>query len=57
MATGATAQGKLDADITIEPPLGPLRYSDGIRSITIRVNANDAGCTINTGWHGWKETP
>ena len=55
LATGTTPNGKLDADITIDPPLGPLKYSNGIRSITIRVNANDAGCTINTGWHGWVE--
>lgn len=55
MATGTAATGKLDSDITIDPPLGPLKYSSGIRSITVRVNANDAGCTINTGWHGWVE--
>ena len=56
LATGATAQGRLDQDFTMDPPLGPLRYSDGIRSITFRVNANDSGATVNVAWHGWKET-
>lgn len=55
IATGATAQGRLDQDFTIEPPLGPLRHSNGVRSITFRVNANDAGATINVAWHGWYE--
>lgn len=55
MATGTAATGKLDGDTFFDPPMGPLRYSDGIRSITIRVNANDAGCAINTAWHGWWE--
>lgn len=55
IATGTSPQGRLDQDFTIEPPLGPLRYSAGIRSITIRVEANDAGATINTAWHGWVE--
>ena len=55
VATGTAATGKLDQDLDIRPALGPLRYSDGIRSVTFRVNANDAGCTINAGWHGWAE--
>ena len=55
LATGATATGRLDQDFTITPPLGPLKYSDGVRSITVRVNANDSGATINTAWHGWVE--
>ena len=55
IATGASARGRQDEDITMDPPLGPLRYSAGIRSITFRVNANDAGATINVAWHGWRE--
>ena len=55
IATGATNTGKLDQDLDIIPPLGPLKYSAGIRSITVRVNANDAAATINVGWHGWVE--
>ena len=55
LATGTTPNGRLDQDLTIDPPMGPLKYSNGIRSITIRVEANDSGCTINTGWHGWVE--
>ena len=55
LATGATNTGRLDQDFTIDPPLGPLRYSAGIRSITFRVNANDAAASINVAWHGWVE--
>lgn len=55
LATGTSPNGRADFDLTIDPALGPLRYSDGIRSITMRVNANDAGATINAGWHGWVE--
>lgn len=55
LATGTAATGKLDQDLDINPPLGPLKYSSGIRSITMRVNANDAGCAINAAWHGWVE--
>ena len=55
LATGATATGRLDQDFTITPPLGPLRYSDGVRSITFRVNANDSAASINVAWHGWVE--
>ena len=53
IATGATARGRQDEDLSIIPPLGPLRYSDGIRSITFRVNANDAAASINVAWHGF----
>ena len=55
LATGATVSGREDFDLTITPPLGPLKYSNGVRSITFRVNANDSGAAINAGWHGWKE--
>lgn len=55
MATGAAVTGAEDFDLTITPPIR-LRYADGVRSITFRVNANDAGATINVAWHGWKET-
>lgn len=55
VATGAAVTGAEDFDLTITPPIR-LRYADGVRSITFRVNANDAGATINVAWHGWKET-
>lgn len=37
IATAVNVLGRQDEDLTITPPLGPLRYSDGIRSITFRV--------------------
>lgn len=30
----------------------PVRYDSGARSITYRVDCNDAGATITPGWHG-----
>jgi len=32
-----------------------VKYSTGARSISIKVNANDALATIGCGWHGWVE--
>ena len=53
VATGTSPQGRFDFDLTITPPLGPLQYADGVRSITFRVNANDASASINVAWHGF----
>ena len=33
-----------------------VRYSDGARSISIKVNANDASTEISVGWQGWVES-
>ena len=51
--TGAAQDGPQDRMDTLSPALGPLRYSDGVRSITFRVDANDANCQINAAWHGF----
>lgn len=32
-----------------------LKYSEGVRCITIRTEANDANCEITVGWWGWTE--
>jgi len=53
IATATNNRGRQDEDLLITPPLGALKYADGVRSITIRVNANDAGASINVAWHGF----
>jgi hypothetical protein len=34
-------------------PSARIRYSDGARSITFRVDCNDAGAQITPAWHGY----
>lgn len=52
--TGAAWQGRtaFDQDVL---PAGRFAYSDGVRSITFRVDANDASAVITVGYHGWWE--
>ena len=52
--TGASNTGRTAYDQDIHPPM-VLAYSKGVRSITFRVDANDANCEITVGWHGWWE--
>ena len=52
--TGASNQGRTSYDQDINPPMA-LSYSRGVRSITFRVDANDASCEVTVGWHGWIE--
>jgi len=54
VTTGAAREGRATFDKLITPPL-VAKYSDGVRSITSRVDANDAGCQITVAWHGWVE--
>ena len=54
IVTGTAASGRTSASHQFNPPLC-VNYSSGARSITIRVDANDASCVISTGWHGWVE--
>lgn len=51
-STGANNQGFEGIEFTIIPP-EPVRYTDGARSITFRVDCNDAGTTITPAWHGY----
>lgn len=57
MATGNPREGKTTQQREVPVPL-PLRYSDGVRSITMRVDANDAACQVRCGWSAYvqKET-
>lgn len=52
--TGAAPAGRSTYDKPFNPP-PCLKYSDGVRSITFRVDANDATCEISAAWHGWTE--
>jgi hypothetical protein len=52
--TGATVTGCVAFDQDVNPPM-VLSYAAGVRSITFRVDANDASCAITVGYHGWWE--
>jgi len=52
--TGASNQGRTAYDQDIKPAMR-LAYADGVRTITFRVDANDASCQVTVGWHGWWE--
>lgn len=51
--TGATLYGRGFEDV-YQPPI-VVRWKEGARSITIRVDANDAACQITVSWRGWWE--
>lgn len=50
--SGAANAGFQGVSLTFNPP-GRVRYSDGARSLTARVQTNDAGATITITWHGY----
>ena len=52
--TGATVTGRADHHDELRPPQH-ASYGMGARSVTFRVNPNDAGCTISCEWGGWWE--
>ena len=52
--TGASVTGRVDHHDDLAPPVC-IRYSDGARSVTYRVDANDANCQILCEWAGWWE--
>ena len=52
--TGAANAGITSFDQIIVPA-EPISYAAGARSITFRVDANDATCEVTVGWHGWWE--
>lgn len=55
IATGTAASDKTPVNFELNPPI-PIRYSDGARSITFRVDANDTGAQIDASFHGWIES-
>ena len=54
VATGAANTGRSSYDQDISPA-ARISYAQGARSITFRVDANDASAEITVGWHGWWE--
>lgn len=52
--TAAGRSGFTGYEVQFETAI-PIRYSDGARSITFRVNANDASCEVTPEWAGWDE--
>lgn len=55
LATGGTNfQDEAAPYKLLSPPLA-LRYSDGVRSVTVRVQTNDADARIMVAWYGWVE--
>ena len=54
VGTGDRKSDKAIQRTDFDPPLC-VNYSSGARSITMRVNANDASAVITCGWHGWVE--
>jgi hypothetical protein len=50
--TAAAQSGAITQGETFFPPPA-VWYRDGARSITFRVDANDAGCEIVAHWHGF----
>ena len=54
VTTGASVVGRYDFGDVFRPPIR-IRYRDGARSVTCRVDASDASCEISVAWHGWYE--
>ena len=53
-ASAANRQHGLDYELTFSVPL-IVRYSQGARCVTMRVQANDALAAVDLGWQGWVE--
>lgn len=54
VATGAAREGRATYDRVPATPI-VLKYSNGVRCVTMRVDANDAGCEITAAYNGWFE--
>jgi len=53
-AAAANKERSLDYDVTFAVPV-VLKYADNVRSITMRVQANDAAAEVDLSWQGWVE--
>jgi hypothetical protein len=51
-STGASNLGFEGVEFRVVPP-EPITYASGARSITFRVNCNDAAAKITPAWHGY----
>lgn len=52
--TGASKEGRSEHDHSIDPPLC-VKYSDGYRSVSLALAANDQNADVLVGWRGWVE--
>lgn len=52
--TGTAVSGAESKERPFVPPL-LVRYSDGHKSVTMRINTNDASCVISCGFSCWME--
>jgi hypothetical protein len=52
--TGNVQAGSFSKERDFNPPIR-VRHTDGARSISIRVDANDAALVCSCGWTGWIE--
>ena len=53
-ASAANRQHGLDYELKLSVPI-ILRYSQGARCVTMRVQANDALAAVDLAWQGWVE--
>ena len=52
--TGAAKEGRSEATRVFDPPIC-IKYSDGYRSVSLALAANDTNADVLVGWQGWME--
>ena len=53
-SSGVAVVGFSGSQRFMAPPHGVVKYADGARSITIRVDANDNSAKITCSWYGYR---
>ena len=54
LATAAAKAAHAPHSLCLNPPIR-VRYEDGARSITFRINANDSSASVNCAWMGYTD--
>lgn len=54
LRTGAIPEGSATEVYPFVPGFC-VKYSSGIRSVTVQINANDGNCIVSCGYNGWEE--
>ena len=54
LVTGAAKEGRSEYNFSFDPLLC-VKYSDGYRSVSLALAANDQNADILVAWHGWVE--
>ncbi len=54
IATDDKKTGRLEVTHDFNPPL-VIKYSDGYRSVSLAMAANDTDADVLVAWHGWVE--